>query len=167
MKAGAPTGHLKKALKRWVVRYRSFLQERFAKESKGGGTWPPLSPKTIASRRKGKGKRKVKAKGKSLSKGLKPQILRDTGLLFGALAPNFRSKPGGLAKFISNGVRVGYGGTQKHKKGIMKISDIAHTHQKGNPSKNLPKREIIVGPSKKVQNEMTKDLVLALKRENQ
>lgn len=56
-------GPVRKALKQWAVRYRSFLQERFDAYSKGGGDWPPLSPATIARRRSGsasKTKKKTK-----------------------------------------------------------------------------------------------------------
>jgi hypothetical protein len=56
-----------KALKQWGVRYRSFIQERFDKYSKGGGDWPPLKPETIARRRGVKSK--LKKFGKFVDRG--------------------------------------------------------------------------------------------------
>lgn len=48
-------GPVNKALRNWARRYRSFVQRRFVTYSRGGGDWPPLSPLTIARRRKGRG----------------------------------------------------------------------------------------------------------------
>lgn len=142
------SGPIRKAIKQWAVRYRSFVRERFDKFSKGGGNWRPLSKRTLAGRRKGKGV------------GLVAAILRDTGTLMAALQPTFTRKPGALERNIPFGVRVGFGGPAKHKGGKATIADIASFHQEGKGS--LPKREIIVSPSSKVITAMARDMERAL-----
>lgn len=152
---GSGSGHIRAALKQWAVRYRSFVQERFDTFSKGGGDWPPLSPRTIAGRRKGRGSRRF-AKGAVA-------ILRDTGTLFGALSPTFTGKPGQLQEDIPFGVRVGYGGPHRYPSGgRATIADIAAFHQEGNS--RLPKREIIVTPSERVLDQMAADMDRAIGR---
>lgn len=53
--------------------YAAFVQRRFVAFSRGGGGWPALAPSTVRARRRGRG-------------AGHPAILRDTGLLFMALA---------------------------------------------------------------------------------
>lgn len=142
------SGPIRKAIKQWAVRYRSFVRERFDKFSKGGGDWKPLSKRTLAGRRKGKGV------------GLVAAILRDTGTLMAALQPTFTRKPGALERDIPFGVRVGFGGPARHKGGKATIADIASFHQEGKG--RLPKREIIVDPSRGVLNAMASDMERAL-----
>lgn len=129
-------------LKQWAARYRGFIQKRFAVYSKGGGDWAPLAASTIARRRKGKGKGTI-------------AILRNTGLLFAALAPVFANKPGAFEKYGMLSVTVGYGGPQKHPGSSVTIADIASFHQVGGP--NLPQRKIIVPPDADTLDGMSKD----------
>jgi hypothetical protein len=125
----------------WEARLKGFLQTRFAKQSRGGGEWPPLAPSTIERRRKGRGTGSA-------------AILRDTGLLFTALQPGTIA-PGGLTKHGQLQLEVGYGGSAKHKSGGVSIADIASFHQTGGG--NLPQRGIIVKPDSAVLSSMAKD----------
>lgn len=136
---------MNKIVKQWAVRYRSFIQERFVKYSRGGGNWPPLKAATLKRRR-----------------GTTAAILRDTGTLFSALAPTFQSLPGQHEKRIKFGVEVGYGGPHAHPSGAATVADIASFHQQG--SGPLPKREIIVAPPQAVIDKMAKDAANAIKK---
>lgn len=141
------------AIKKWAARYRSFIQERFANFSRGGGDWPPLKASTIRARRKGRKK----------GGGLTAAILRDTNTLFNALSPEFTNKPGAIQEEIPFGVRVGYGGPGKYtkkNKGTATIADIANFHQIG--AGHLPVREIIVQPSERLLQQMGDDMNKAL-----
>lgn len=199
-------GPIRKALKQWAVRYRSFAQERFDAYSKGGGDWAPLSPATIARRRKantskkkaavpkkekklgsissffqfvlGKKPKKKTSSGsddkkpkkkkkpskskklKKLKKERKIAILRDLGMLFMVLAPNFTSQPGSVEVHKPFGVTVGYGGPHKHGDGSITIADIASFHQSGGD--RLPQRKIIVQPASSVTAAMTEDMKRAM-----
>lgn len=124
--------------KQWAARYRGFVQERYDRYSKGGGNWPPLKPSTIARRRK-----------------RSSVILRDKGILFAAVTPEFTGQPGAIEENIPFGVRVGYGGSAIHAGTRTTIADIASFHQEGGP--NLPKREIIVQPDDKTFTGMVSD----------
>lgn len=141
-------GPVKKGLKQWAAIYRSFLQLRYDRFSKGGGNWPPLSEATIARRRKGKGKRRV-------------SILVDTGTLKAALNPTFSGRPGSIENYTKFGVEVGYGGNDVHPGGDLTIADIASFHQHGGP--NLPQRMIIVPPDKPTLERMRVVMENALK----
>ena len=142
-------GPLNDVVKKWAIRYRSFVQRRFDKYSRGGGDWPSLSPSTIAGRRRGTGQGG-------------PSILRDTGTLFAALTPLWDSPPGGINQIIPGGVRVGFGGTGAHPTGLTTVAEIANFHQEG--SGRLPKREIIVDPTRDVLDACARDLEKALRR---
>lgn len=133
------SGSLTTVFKKWAVRYRSFIQLRFDKASKGDGTWQPLSQRTIRTRRK-----------------RSSTVLRDKGLLFAALTPIWEAPPGSVNILIDGGVRVGYGGSEPHSGGMLTIAQIAQFHQDGNA--NLPKREIIVDPSQAVIDACALDL---------
>lgn len=137
--------------KKWAFRYRSFVQHRFDRFSKGGGNWPSLSPLTIARRRKGKRKGKGRV-----------AILRDTGTLLTALTPSFQRLPGQLQQIVTDGVRVGIGGPARHPGGAATIADIASFHQTGEG--HLPVREIIVKPDTATINGMVSDVVNEAKR---
>lgn len=156
---GGPIGD---AFKQWAARYRGFIQQRFAKLSKGGGGWPPLKPATIARRRGGKkvGKRVRTAKG--LQAMTRAAILRDTGTLFAAVNPTFMGSPGQLETRIRYGIRVGYGGPQRHPSGRATVADIARFHQVG--AGNLPKREIMVDPDNQLLTQMAADMQRAIDR---
>lgn len=147
---GGGAGPIRACMKQWAARYRSWAQERFTKFSRGGGDWPPLSPRTIAGRRKGKGG------------GLVAAILRNLGLLFQVLSPTFAHKPGQLEEQISMGVRVGYGGPGSYPKGRATIADIASFHQMGGA--HLPQRKIIVDPPQVLVGQMADDMTRALQK---
>ena len=164
LKTGAkPIGD---AFRQWAVRYRSAMQERFDAFSKGGGDWAPLKPATIAARRHGKGgkyKRGKKALGAAIATGGgQVSILRDTGVLFNTLSPEFIGAPGQHQKTIPYGIEVGFGGSAKHPKGGVTIADIASYHQEGKGP--LPKREILVDPPPRVVEKMADDMERALLR---
>lgn len=171
-------GHITKAFKQWAARYRSFVQERYDRFSKGGGNWAPLSWRTLLARRKGKGRKKfnlVKArrdKATGAKRGqlerfaasmIKASILRDLGILYTVLSPTFKSSPGAIEDNIPFGVSVGYGGPHKHAGGgKATIADIAMFHQIG--AGNLPVRQIIVPPAISVLSQMTGDMDRAIKK---
>lgn len=150
---GSGHGHIRDAIKKWGLRYRSWAQERFDTSSKGGGKWPPLKPSTIRRRRTGKRQGKYGA----------TSILRDTGVLFKVLTPTFQGTPGSIEEDIPFGIRVGYGGPSKHPNGSVTVADIASFHQKG--AGFLPERKIIVDPIDKVVDQMGRDMVIGIQRE--
>lgn len=156
------SGPITKAFKQWGVRYRSFLQERFDKFSKGGGNWPKLKPATIARRRKGKfkGKRRKNAAGMLVT--VQVAILRDMGILYAVLSPIFSGKPGQLEDHIPFGIRVGFGGPHRHPNAKATIADIASFHNAG--LGHLPVRQIIVDPTIALQSQMTQDMDRGLKQ---
>jgi hypothetical protein len=160
----------------WAYRYRSYAQLRFDAFSKGGGDWQPLKDSTVAGRRSGT----KRTKGNAYRNSLKPQtksssgrnkkvsILRDTGILFAALSPVFVGSPGAIQQRIKFGIKVGYGGPQKHigfngKQSLATIADIAGFHQEGYPP-HLPKREIIVDPPDTLLKQMAADMQNALNK---
>jgi hypothetical protein len=221
-------GPIRQAMHQWAVRYRSFLQERFDRFSKGGGDWAPLAVMTILRRRAGRGKsgtrgkavkalarrqrgmdaqqvrlyqqidrlatqrRKATTTGKreaveakilkaqarmdvidskhrSLGSKIKAlysmagvSILRNLGLLFAALSPEFIRKPGQLQEDIPFGVRVGYGGPGKYPGSKASIADIASFHQEGRG--RLPVRKIIVPPDDQTMQKMADDMRRAIDR---
>lgn len=169
-------GPIRKALKLWAVRYRSWCQQRFDLYSKGGGDWQKLALSTIKRRRQGtksnitKLKQLLAAKpqkdSQSVSGGGQYSILRDTGLLFGALSPVFNNAPGSLEETIPFGVRVGYGGPERHNvacetKSMATIADIAKFHQNGAIPK-LPQRIIIADAPDYLKATMAEDMTKAL-----
>lgn len=139
------SGPVNDAVLQWAVRTRAYLQQRFDAYSKGGGDWPPLADSTVARRRQGS-----------------DTILRDIGLLYGALEPVFSGAPGALEQRTQFGVRVGFGGNTSHSGGPATIADIAGYHQTGGGY--LPMRRIIVTPTAAVQNAMAADMDRALNK---
>lgn len=149
-------GPIANCIKLWAVRYRSFAQLRFDLYSRGGGDWAHLAVSTMKKRRKGTRKQSI----------VKFAILRDTGTLFTALTPLFIGSPGAIETKIPFGVRVGYGGPQRYTQESGKgsratIADIASFHQAGVVPR-LPKREIIVPPTRELMNTMADDMTKAL-----
>lgn len=139
--AGA-SGAFRNVAKQMAMLYRSFIQERFDRYSKGGGDWKRLSPATIAGRRKGKG-------------GGTPSILRDTGTLFHALDPVFAGQPGALEEMIPGGIRVGFGGNKRYADGgAATVADIATFHDQGGKGNRPPQRRILVDPSEALTKRM-------------
>lgn len=160
-------------LKRWGVRYRSYAQLRFDLFSKRGGDWQELAASTIKQRRSGKKlsasqklkavyeSTKPKADSQATSGGGLPSILRDKGLLFAVLAPIFAGAPGAIEDSVENGIRVGYGGGERHpdkngRLGQASIAQIAEYHNSGYLPR-LPQRIIIADPSPEVIGEMIGD----------
>jgi hypothetical protein len=136
------------ALKQIAAIYRSFVQLRFDKFSRGQGNWKKLAPATIAARRGPKGV---------------VSILRDKGLLFAALQPTFTGTPGALEQRTTTGIRVGYGGPHRHGTGGgVSIADIASFHNEG--SGHLPQRKIIVEPDETTLKLMQKRVDITLQR---
>jgi hypothetical protein len=142
-------GPVRRAIRQWAARYRSFVQQLFDNNSKGGGGWASLAASTKARRRKAR-RGRVRGVARSFS------ILRDTGLLFAALTPTWTRKPGAIQQDIPFGVRAGYGGPARHPGGKASIADIAGFHQTG--AGRLPKREIIVDPDQRTLDAMADDM---------
>jgi len=149
------SGPMDSFLKRVGIRYLAFVRRRFVRFSRGGGDWKPLSLATIKQRR-GKKRRRTRAgaRAKTTTRGsaIRPAILRDTGTLLNALTVN---APGNLLKRIPYGVRVGFGGPARHPGGKATIRDIAAFHNIG---KGVPKRRIIVEPTRELHNNIQRDL---------
>jgi hypothetical protein len=137
---------LDRVVSQWGLRYRSFAQRRYAKFSKGGGDWKPLS--------------KLRERNKAADPDNQQQgILRDTGTLFRVLDPIVLS-PGAIEKktdFVS--VLLGFGGSASHPKAPMTIADLATKHNDG---KGVPKRTIIVEPPDDIKQQMAEDLARAI-----
>ena len=118
----------------WAVRYRSFIQRRFDRYSKGSGDWAPLK----------------------IRKG---SILRDTNTLFTALAPSITPPEGSINTFLPDGIEVGFGGPASHPGGPT-IHQIAVWHQSG--AGNYPAREMIVAPDDQTVKGMVSDMQRAM-----
>lgn len=120
----------------WIIRYRSFIQRRFATYSRGGGDWPPL-------------------------KSRKGSILRDTSTLFATMAPTLSAPPGSINAMLPNGdgVEIGYAGNAAHPGGPT-IPQIVHWHHFGEG--NNPVRQIIVPPDNTIIRAMVADMDRAL-----
>lgn len=120
---------------KWVVRYRSFIQRRWNRFSRGGGDWPSLKYRSGS-------------------------ILRDTNTMFAAMTPTLNAPSGSVNEFLSDnsGVVVGFGSSAAHPGGPT-IMEIAIWHQTG--AGNLPVREIIVAPDEETMNAMRNDMKAA------
>lgn len=121
----------------WVTIYRSFVRQRFARLSRGGGEWAPLKPSTIKRRRGGGGN---------------AAILRDTGAMFAGLQPSL----GGSSLLKSSPLKpVGFVATlesaRQYKSGAG-LADVAGYHHHGEG--NLPARPILVQPPASTVNQM-------------
>lgn len=159
---------MRRAIRKWAARYRSFSAQRFEKAAKGDGTWKPLSPLTVKLRRKGS-KRSRDFRGRFAKKGAPLAILMDTATLFAALNERFTRKPGQLQQDIPFGVRVGYGGGGSHPKGAMTVARLAEIHHFGADIRvfgkhkaKIPARPIIVDPDLRTQELMRLDMQKAL-----
>ena len=157
-------GHMRTALRQWGLRYRSEMQERFDRFSKGGGDWPPLAASTIRRRRKGKGRTvKIGSTIRTVARGT-VSILRDTGTLFMALQPQFSGRPGQLQEDIPYGERVGFGGPAQHPKGALTVGALAAIHHAGGKRGRPPQRTLLVDPSLRTVALMAQDVERALQR---
>lgn len=142
-----------KVFTKWIIRYRTFIQRRWNRYSRGGGDWPPLKPATIAARRRPAAGAKNKLRTAS--------ILRDTNSLFTAMAPALQAPAGSVNEFLTDGsgIEIGFGGSDSHPGGPT-FAQIAYWHQTG--AGNLPVREIIVHPDPETLSSMLKDMERAL-----
>jgi hypothetical protein len=140
-----------KFFKRASIRIRSWAQERFDKFSRGGGDWPPLSPRT-------------KRKRGDTSKA---SILRDTNTLFRVLTPVFIKSPGAVEDIDKDGVKIGFGGPSKHPNArVLTIGQLAAIHHFGRG--RVPVRKLLVEPPKNIVDAIEGDFgVLEKKLRNQ
>lgn len=134
----------KKVYKLAAVRYRSAMQERYDKFSRGGGNWPPL---------------KTKRKRGDIEKA---SILRDTNTLFRVLTPVFSGLSGQVEKPFHDGITLGFGGSAKHSGGVITIGALARIHHAG--LGNNPKRKLLDDAPKNVTDGIEKDIVRLHKR---
>lgn len=155
---------LKKILKIWSQRLRTFLLREFDKNSQGSGKWKPLK----RERREPKPARvsKKNAEQVSISKHFENQaILVDTGALRMALNPRVLS-PGSLEEIKIDSQKatlsVGWGGSELNpasKKGKKKttphitIAELAVIHHYGTAT--IPARPLLVEPDGSTQNALT------------
>jgi hypothetical protein len=138
--------------RQWTVRYRAFAQNRFVKQSQGGGDWPDLAPST---------KRRRRGPRRGYKGARRFAILQDTRTIFNALDPDTK-QAGSLEQVLRDGVRVGYGGSAKHPKAPMTIARLTEIHHRG--LGHNPKREIIVEPDQQTVRRMCDDLTRGLNR---
>ena len=184
--------HIHNAFIQWAVRYRGAMQDRFDLLSKGGGTWAPLAPSTIAARMrrplarlrksyaageidektfikryKAAKARIRRAKQKARPVGMYGRRRSITSILrdTGTLFNTLSPTLGMAGQYqqrIPFGIRVGIGGSAKHPSGRATIAEIAGFHQFGGG--HLPKREILVEPFESTRVAMTRDMERALVR---
>lgn len=178
--------------KKWAARYRAAMMRRFVKLSRGGGEWPDLKESTKMARfRRGSNRRAESAAVRAhmtgskltadefdadvsrrarrsnakqamlirMGGGGKYTILRDTGVLLGAMT---EGAPGSHTEFLTNGVRVGFGGGAGHEGGKATIADIASFHQEG--AGHLPVRKILDDPDGELIGLMAADAERGMKR---
>jgi hypothetical protein len=126
------------ALNEVASEYRTMMMKRYKAYSRGGGDWKPLSPATIARRRKGKGKGSDK-------------ILIDTGGLIQAVG--VMTHVGAENKIDGTHITIGF--SDRAHEGGDTYNQIASWHQNG-----VPQRKILVEPdagqTKKLERIATK-----------
>jgi hypothetical protein len=86
-------------------------------------------------------------------------ILRNTGVLFGALTVG---AAGNVREDIRNGIRVGIGGPASHSGGKLTIGQLAAMHNNGEG--RLPRRPIIVQPSPDTARRMVQVMTEGMRR---
>lgn len=165
----------------WAKRYETFVRRRFVIQSRGGGEWAPLAKSTVERRRGplqskrlaqiASGKRRIKSgeatflardteRGGRLVPAAKSYaILRDTGILFNALA--IRAY-GNKMRPIPYGVVYGFAQTPHGANGPT-IAGLAAIHHRGNARRKLPARKILVQPDAATQIGMTNDAARAIR----
>lgn len=119
----------------WTRIYTAFIRRRFVGASRGDGTWPPLAESTIRRRRR-----------------QSDVILRDTGLLFSQLAPEFVS----LAPYTQPSAYkfeavASFGGTGRYPDGVS-TTEVLMFHQLGGG--RLPQRKILVDADERTREQM-------------
>ncbi len=156
------SGPVDKMFKAWGEKYLGFVDQRFDKFSKGGGDWPKLKDSTVRRRRKGGKKRGGVSRAVSrLTGGGKVAMLADTGVLKGGLTVG---RSGNLFRRTSGGIRVGFGGLASHPGSKLTIRQLAIIHDQGVPEKNIPQRQILVKPDRRLRRRMNADLKKMLKQ---
>lgn len=174
---GAGDNAFRRMLRQWGVRYLEFVRRRYLRLSRSGGgaDWRPLSPLTIAKRRRGRpGSSSVRAPGggRRFVEGVgQAAILVDTASLFAAL--NIGA-PGSLFQFTEHGtVRVGFGPVpHKDRDGgsSMTFAQLAVIHNFGAKSSIngvpvvIPARPILVAPDRATLDGMLSDAQRAVRR---
>jgi len=139
-RASTNSSYVKWMLTAWVKIYSADMERRFVKNTRGGGSWPPIK-KTTASR-----------KGNS-------NILQDTGKLRKGLQLGAQ---GNLVRFLAKELAVFYGYSKsKHSKNLS-FQKLASIHQNGEG--HNPKREIFVKPSREALQAMIRATQYALQR---
>jgi hypothetical protein len=125
----------------WARRYFAFLREKFRTNRSGAGSWPPLSPNTVAER--------------------KPRIgiLHVGGSIFNALRIG---SPGNLFQKIHFGVRCGVGGPAIHPGTNLTIAELALIHNAGRG--NVPKRQILYVPDRPLARLLRQDTARMMRR---
>lgn len=126
----------RRVLKDWQEAWQSFLIKRYRVASSGGGPWRPLSPATIAARRR----RGVTGTRLTL-------ILRDTDQLFHATGQSY--KPVGTHNGF--GIEVQFP-RRRHSRARMLIGDLAEIHHFGRG--RVPARRIVVQPTAQIKRRM-------------
>jgi len=144
----AQSGPFRRMWKQIGAIYLGFIRRRFTAFSRGGGDWADLAPSTKRGRRKAK---------RGTTGARRFAILRDTSLLVNALAVG---APGGLLERHGRGIRVGFS-NRKHPDSDFTFADLADTHQRGNPSGNLPARPILVEPDERTKRTMRRTISAA------
>lgn len=135
--------------------YRSFLAQRYVKNSRGGGDWPDIKPETKRRRRAGTGGRRGGEKILIDTSTLQHAVSIQTGI---SAVPRFG--PGGRNEvYLSrSAVVIGFSGASHPGKGT--VEEIAEAHQQG--AGYLPVREIIVEPDAATLRLMTRAAELIL-----
>ena len=164
----------RRMLRQWGVRYLEFVRRRYLRlaRSGGGGEWPPLSPHTIARRRKGRGSatRRDPTTGRvSTTGGASAAVLIDTGSLVAALNVG---APGNVFADVPGGIVVGFGpATHPHEAGkAASFATIAAFHNRGGQSRlggrvvTIPARPILVAPDDATVSGMIADASRAMRR---
>jgi hypothetical protein len=150
----------------WRNQFGAFIRRRFNIFSRGGGDWPALALSTVQGRRKGRKKADTKrsslarSKGKLVSAGRSVSILRNTGLLFAHIAPDFMP----VTHFASSGTRftatVSFQAAKQYPGSKTTTTDVLIFHQRGGPK--LPQRKILVPPDSKTKQQMANSLKKAV-----
>jgi hypothetical protein len=128
---------------KWIVRYKKFALARYNRNSRGGGDWPPLSPKT---------KKRIKKRSRA--------ILKDSNTLVSTLDPiptlDKYPKPGIVTINHYRGITIGFGGGGAHPLSRLSIGRLATVHHLG--LGRVPVRTILVDPTQEIKNRMANDV---------
>lgn len=147
--AGAKSTAVQTMLKQWGARYMAEAQERFAENSRGGGSWAGLSLATVKAKRR-KGSRTPDS------------ILRDRSILFHALDPVFQNGPGQFRELGNFSIEIGVGGSATYPDSSVAIADVAMMHHMGEG--RMPRRPILGPVSPEVEAGMVADAERALSK---